>query len=494
MNEAALDSKPVATKPQLWHEEVSKGIQGMPASLASLTEVEYNEVGKKATRKLDILIMPALVIMYIFNYLDRQNLSAARLANIEKDLGLSDVDYQTCISILFAGYILMQTPSNIIASKIRWPAVWICLAMCIWGCLSAATAGVKSFGGLLACRFILGFCESVFFPGAIFMLSCFYNKKQLATRAAILYSGSQLGNAFGGLLAIGILKLDGVHGIQGWRWLFIIEGVATVALAAIFATYLPNSPQTCRWLTDIEREHLLWTLRVEQGSSDDRSEISGWQGFVMAVTDPKTWMLMGVLSTTYISAAVVSFFPTVVGTLGFNRTITYVLTAPPYLLTCVVMTINGFHSDKKQERFLHIIGPLFFAIIANVIAVSTLNTGARYFAMCLMPTSYYASAIVTLSWISGSLTQPSVKRATALAFINSFANTPNIWTTYLYKNGPRFTAAFGVNLAASVAAILLACITRIYLSRKNSELEKGDRSARGAPTQEQLDSGFRYVL
>jgi MFS family permease len=90
--------------------------------------------------------------------------------------------------------------------------------MALWGILSACTAAVHSFSGLLASRFFLGFVEAVFFPGALFYMSLFYTKKQFALRTAILYSGSQLGNAFGGLFAVAILKLDGKHGLEGWRW------------------------------------------------------------------------------------------------------------------------------------------------------------------------------------------------------------------------------------------------------------------------------------
>jgi MFS family permease len=112
----------------------------------------------------------------------------------------------------------MQVPSNLVVSKIKLPGVYICFSMALWGILSACTAAVHSFSGLLASRFFLGFVEAVFFPGALFYMSLFYTKKQFALRTAILYSGSQLGNAFGGLFAVAILKLDGKHGLEGWRW------------------------------------------------------------------------------------------------------------------------------------------------------------------------------------------------------------------------------------------------------------------------------------
>lgn len=152
------------------------------------------------------------------NYLDRQNIASARLAGIEEDLNLSTVDYQTVVSILFVGYILMQVPSNMIVGKVKLPGVYICSAMALWGVISGLMATVHSFGGLLTCRFFLGFVEAAFFPGAVFFLSLFYNRQQFAFRTAILYSGSQLGNAFGGLFAIAILNLDGAHGLEGWRW------------------------------------------------------------------------------------------------------------------------------------------------------------------------------------------------------------------------------------------------------------------------------------
>jgi MFS family permease len=123
------------------------------------------------------------------------------------------------VSILFAGYILMQTPSNMIVGKIKWPGTYICLGMATWGVISALMSVVHNYAGLLTARVLVGVVEAIFFPGALYFLSLFYNRKQFALRTALLYSGSQLGNAFGGLFAIGILRLDGAHGLAGWRWL-----------------------------------------------------------------------------------------------------------------------------------------------------------------------------------------------------------------------------------------------------------------------------------
>jgi hypothetical protein len=142
----------------------------------------------------------------------------------------------------------------------------------------------------------------------------FYNRRQYTFRVALLYSGSQLGNAFGGLFAVAILKADGVHGIEGWRWvrvltkhpfnnfcdtaigqLFIVEGVATVGIALILMFILPNSMSTITGLSTTERDWLAWNFESDQGQRDNKDELGGWQAFKMAAADPKTYLLMGTL-------------------------------------------------------------------------------------------------------------------------------------------------------------------------------------------------------
>ncbi|KAI8624996.1 MFS general substrate transporter [Xylariaceae sp. FL1651] len=466
----------------------------MPESLAALSADDYNKLSSRATLKLDCVMMPILVIMYILNYLDRQNIASARLAGLQEDLNLSTVQYQTAVSILFAGYILAQTPSNLIASKIKWPGVYICAGMAAWGIVSALTAVVHNFAGLLVTRVLLGVVEAVFFPGALFLLSQFYNRKQFALRTAILYSGSQVGNAIGGLFAIGVLRLDGQHGLSGWRWLFLIEGVLTVFFAITFAFFLPNSNKKIIGLSEIECEFIQWNYLSDLGQEDNGNEISGVKGFILAVQDPKTWLLTGVLYSTYIVGVVVNFFPTVVGGLGYSRTTTYGLTAPPFILCVFVMLINGWHSDRTRERFLHIVIPLAISLVANIIAVSTLNIAARYVAILLLPGSIYGAAVVILSWITGSLSQPTAKRAAAIGLINSLCNTHNIWGSYLFFNAPRYIVAFVVFIVATGLAIAFATVTRIYLQQQNAKLDRGEDPGKHGPTEAQIAGGFRYIL
>ncbi|CAG9942846.1 unnamed protein product [Clonostachys rosea f. rosea IK726] len=465
----------------------------IPENLRSLSEVEVARLGRKAVFKLDCTLMPCLTTMFIMNYLDRQNIASAKLNDIDVDLGLSSVQYQTSVSILFVGYILMQVPSNIIVGKIKQPAYYICAAMGVWGIISTLMMLVHNFVGIVICRFFLGFAEAVFFPGALYYMSLFYNRKQYALRSAILFSGSQLGNAFGGLLAIAIFDLDDVNGIEGWRWLFLIEGCVTIAFAILFVVVLPNSIRHLHGFTEQEKDWIIWNYEADLGRQRGKEEANGREGLMLAVKDPKMWLLMALLTSIYIAAGVVNFFPSVVSGLGYSRNVTLGLTAPPFVLSIICMLINGYFSDRRGKRYIHIVCPLAVGVAANIIAVSTLNIAARYAAMMLMPGSIYAAVVVVLSWITGTLNQPALKRAASIAAINAVANSVNIWTSYLYRSAPRYLPAFLTNLAAMALAVCIATATRVYLSRENAKMDRGEDLGRNGPTESQKSAGYRHM-
>lgn len=145
-----------------------------PESLVNISEDDLEALNKKLVRKIDFVILPTIGILYILNYIDRQNLAAAKLEGIMQDLNMTTQQFATSISILFVGYLPFQIPSNLIITKISRPGLYICCAVVLWGSISALTAVVKSYGQLLAVRACLGIAEAVFFPGAIYFLSAWY--------------------------------------------------------------------------------------------------------------------------------------------------------------------------------------------------------------------------------------------------------------------------------------------------------------------------------
>ncbi|KAL1412169.1 hypothetical protein Q8F55_003179 [Vanrija albida] len=466
----------------------------LPPSLVGFDDAALERMDRSVTRKVDTLLLPILIVLYILNFIDRNNVATANIGGMTLDLGMSSTDFSTAVAVLFISYISFQVPSNIIAARTSRPGIYICIMCALWGAVSACTGAVRSFRGLVVCRLLLGVTEAAFFPGAMFLLTLFYTKKQMALRAAILYTGSQFGNAFGGLFALACMQLEGYRGLRGWRWLFIVEGLLTVAAAFVFALIIPNRPESFGWLTEVERDRLQYVLEKDRYTKDAGDEIGAWDAFKLAVTDAKVWFVAAALTCNYIASGVVNFFPMVVKGLGCSDTVTLWLTSPPYLLCAVVISVVGWHSDKVQERTMHVVVSFVVCIAAMSLALATTSFAPRYLAMMIMPSSFYSASIVMLSWMSSSIVGPSVKRAIAIALINSIDNSPNVWTPYLYFDPPRYTVAFIVNLVASVALIVVVLAKRRYLVQQNRKLDRGEDLGPNGPTRVQIEAGFRFQL
>ena len=404
-----------------------------PELVRNLSTGERQHLEKVLVRKIDFRLLPMIVIMYIMNYLDRNNIAAARLAGLqdppsEGGLNLTSTQYLTALSILFVGYLLMQVPSNMFLNKIGKPALYLPTVMIAWGVISTATAGAQSYGGLIAIRFFLGFVEAAYYPGCLFFLSSWYTRNELGFRTAMLYSGALISGAFSGLITAGIKHgLDGARGLRAWRWMFIIEGAITICIAFSAYFVLPNFPRTTSWLTEEERQLAVWRLEEDIGEDDwvDSSQQTFLHGMKLAFQDIKTWILvglskpclffslivvqMGIVFGFVAAGTVTNLFPTVVATLGYSDVDSLLLTVPPYLFAVFACFCNAWHADKTGERYFHITLPLYFAIIAFIIAAATTTIGPRYFAMILMLAGNYPGYVVALGWISNTLPRPPAK-------------------------------------------------------------------------------------
>ncbi|KAF1948311.1 MFS general substrate transporter [Byssothecium circinans] len=471
----------------------------MPESLRNLTNDEINELNRKLVRKVDFIILPIIGILYILNYIDRQNLAAAKLQGITEDLNMTTQQFATSISILFVGYLPFQIPSNLIIAKISRPGMYICCAVVIWGSISAATATVKTYAQLLAVRAILGIAEAVFFPGAIYFLSAWYTKTELGKRIASLYIAQQVGNAFGGLFAAGIFQLDGTHGIRGWQWLFIIEGAATVGIGIICAFFMPEFPHNSRILSPTERDLAVWRIESEAGAAEGTENESVLRGFAKALSDPKLLLLIFCNLLSQAQGSIANFFPTLVASLNFNRTVSLLLTAPPYILAGIVYWFEMWYSDRKNTAYPLILACIATSMAMYIIPMATLNVGARYFSMMILPFASVGPQLLLYKTINLHLARPVSKRAAASAMVNAIGGTSNIWASYLYYAPPQFFAAFGTLMGC--AALFAATITfyRWLILRENKRLDSGDSAEiakviKGGVTKEMVDLNWRYEM
>lgn len=262
-------------------------------------------------------------------------------------------------------------------------------------------------------------------PGCLYWLSCWYTRSELALRTNVLHVGYHVSGAFSGLVAAGITGgLDGVAGLRAWRWLFIVEGAATVAVALVALVLTPDLPDNTAWLDARERALAIWRVERETARDvDDNVECQQhagkragfWHGFVLVLADVKSYLLvsslpqsfpmpLGVLVAFVLRAdhsgppfpqllvlfgmmaagSVMLFFPALVATLGYGPVTALLLTVPPYGLAALTTLLNSWHADRTGERFWHIAVPLAVAVASSVLAVATINLAARYAAMMLM--------------------------------------------------------------------------------------------------------------
>lgn len=206
---STASSKPPRARP------ISQDSGKESSDLSPVNEIDP-KLERALVRRLDLHLIPLVILLYLFSFLDRINIGNARLYGLESDLHMTGTErYQTAVSLLFITYLLFEVPSNLVLKKFK-PSRWIAFIAISWGLVASCTGAVQTYGGLLACRLLLGFFEAGLFPGLTVYLTFWYTKKEIALRVGYLFVSAAFAGAFGGLLAYGIGFLDGAHGLRGW--------------------------------------------------------------------------------------------------------------------------------------------------------------------------------------------------------------------------------------------------------------------------------------
>ncbi|KAK5168929.1 uncharacterized protein LTR77_006238 [Saxophila tyrrhenica] len=471
-------------KGELAHQEAARdhdvvGNHGVnPEEAMHWGELTENELvlEKQLKRKIDMLIMPLVMLVYLMNYIDRNNYAAAKLQGLKDDLNLKGAEYQTGLSILFVGYVLMQVPSNLLLNYSGKPSWYIGFWVIAWGLVSALTSQVNNYGEIVACRFILGFVEAPFFCGVLFYLSKWYTKKELSFRMAIFYSASLLSGAFGPLIAAGILNgLDGARGIPPWGWLYIIEGSITVFIGVIILFVLPDFPHTWKLLSPELKfvANRRMAIDAAEADVDEAGGMSQLRGMVLALTDIKTYLISIMYHCITGATGFQNFFPSLTQTLGYSNVISLLLVAPPYIFMVFYSYFHSSLSDRLGMRYVFWMYPIPIVIVGCFVFMFTDSFGPRYFSLFLLNFAFTMNSTV-YAWISSSIPRPPAKRAAAIAFMNSVGNAASIWTPFTYWDGsaPHYRPALGIVVGLMTVAGITGTILRFYLANENKKFER----------------------
>ncbi|KAG9666978.1 major facilitator superfamily transporter, partial [Aureobasidium melanogenum] len=450
-------------------------LEGFPL-LREKSDEELAILNKKVLKKLDWKFLPCITAMLLMNYLDRINVSNARLAGMQADLGMNDVMWSTGISMFYVGYIISQIPANVIIAKGN-PRILLPCCMLAWSAVTICMPAMKSGWSFCVCRFLVGFTEGPFLPAVSLMTSSWYTKHESPLRMGIWHAGNIISNVISGLLAAAILtNMDGIANLHAWQWFIILEGIVSIMVALTGFWLLPNWPNNTGsyFFTPEESEMAQWRVLVSAGGVSEDDEGDYWGGVSQALRDPFTWMFASLHFALIIAQSFKDFFPSIMATLGFSKVVTYLVQAPPYVIAYFVTLAISWSSGRHLEHCWHIIGSVAVCLVGAIIMISTLNTGARYFALILLCSGPFVGLNIQISWETTVVPRPRTKRAALIAIANCVSSVSHWFSPYFFLTSqePRYQTGGGVIIAGCGMTILSCLVTRWWCIRKNKALDK----------------------
>ncbi len=408
-------------------------------------------------RKLYLRLLPFAIVVYFFCYLDRINVGFAALT-MNKDIGLGAAAFGMSAGAFYLGYCLFEVPSNIILDKVG-ARIWIARIMVTWGFASAATAFVVGPTSFLTVRFLLGVAEAGLFPGIVLLFTYWFPDHHRARIISGFTLALPVSVALGAPISTAILGMDGVLGIAGWKWIYILEGIPTVLLGIGVLFYLTDKPAQAKWLTAEEKQWLISTLESERRAVEAKRKFSVWQ----AMVDPKVLLLsanyLGIVTA---SLGIVLFIPQMIKSLGATNMGTGFATMLAYICGAVSMVVWGWVSDRMGERRWNLFWACVVATIGLVIAGLTMGSWWALAGLCIATAGFYGTK--GPFWSMPSMLLTGTAAAGGIAWINSIGNAggffgPTIvgWikeVTGSYSGGLYGLAAF-TGVAALIAAFAL---------------------------------------
>jgi ACS family tartrate transporter-like MFS transporter len=415
-----------------------------------------------ALRKITWRLIPFLFVLYVVAWLDRVNVGFAAL-QMNTDLKFSEATFGLGSGIFFVGYCLFEVPSNLMLARVG-ARLWIARIMITWGLISVAMMFVRTPTTFYTLRFLLGAAEAGFFPGVIYYLSLWYPSAHRARAIAAFMTAVPVTGLVGGPLSGMLLGLNGLHGLAGWQWLFLVEGLPAVVLGGVVLRSLTDRPELADWLTPSEREAIASELAAERKSTDESA------GTLAALTNSTIWRLGVIFLLAAIGFYGYSFWsPLVIKSLtGATDLQVGLIFAAISAATIVFMLLNSAHSDRTDERPLHVAVPLLLMFVGFVGAVATPSPLLAIIALALVPIGHCGSYGPFWSIPSRFLTGRAAAAGTALvvtiANVGGFVGPALIG--YLKQRTGTHVLAFlllgGFAVLAAVLAATLRADPRLY--------------------------------
>jgi D-galactonate transporter len=406
---------------------------------ADISEIESRTMGKISRR-----IVPFLMFCYFIAYLDRVNVGFAG-ATMSKDLNLTAEAFGGAAGIFFIAYFFFEIPSNILLNKLG-AKLWIARIMFTWGLVSGAQAFVTGELSFNIVRLLLGVAEAGFFPGIIFFLTLWFPSAYRARIVGIFMVAIPVSTVIGAPISGFVLDMEGVAGLHGWQWMYIIEGIPALLLAFAVYFYLTNKPADAKWLEPDEREWIQKRLDAERANRESIVRLSLLQSIVI----PRVLLLGCVYMALNIPQYGLSFFlPQIVKAFGVTNVQAGFITALPYVVGAIGMILWGRHSDKTGDRVWHVVISFAAMVVGLGLAAWIADPTAKIAVLCIAAWGFFS--ILPVFWTLPTAFLSGIGAAAGIATVNSVGNLGGYF-------GPKIFGYLKTNTGGDTASLIfLAC-------------------------------------
>jgi MFS family permease len=420
------------------------------------------EEERRVVRKLDVCVLPVVMLLYIVAFLDRVNIASVAVTDFKRDLRLKEHEFNVGLSVFYVSYIVLELPMTM-AVRRYGPRLVLPTMAVLWSVVTLFTGFVTDYAGMLAVRLLLGATEAGIFPGLNYYISTLYKRGEISKRICMLFVSIALSGAFGGLLAYAIFKMDGVGGKAAWRWLFILEGVMSLVVGLLSYALLPNSAHTAYFLTEPERQIAKARLQTSVIEED-----AAGKGIKEAILSPLTWVsgLVQLGANTFLFGFSL-FLPTIVNGMGYTNTQVQYLIIPIYLVGATMYFITASLADRFPEQMLYMILLASVPIlIGYIILLTEQPPSIKYMATFFLSAGGYIVPGLNITWLC-SIDSPRYKRAVAIGLNQTLGNIGGVIAGQIYRDqdSPDYIIGHAVSLASLAFAATL--ITIVIFLRKS---------------------------
>ncbi|ETN39961.1 uncharacterized protein HMPREF1541_06188 [Cyphellophora europaea CBS 101466] len=448
------------------------------------------EEERKLVWKIDFRVFPMLCLVFGLSLLDRTNISAAYIAGLSEDLRLDiGARYNIALLIFFIGYAIFELPSNYVIRRIgaRW---WLSFLICAWGACVLGMGFVHDWKIMTVLRAFLGVFEAGLFPGSIYIIGSWYRQYETARRVSLFYMGSLLASGFGPIFAYALSLIrvgDGMYA-RGWRWIFIIEGIVTIAAGAAGPFFLVEFPERVTFLNARQKHIALTRVRQEK----EKTEVvhpTARQSLKMLMD----WKLIVYSIQYFICASSVyslAFFKPIIlrQGMGFSYAKAQLLSSPPYVFAIIASLAMAYVSDKIRMRWPILCAQALTAITGLLIILYAGPPGVRYFGLYLAIFGCQANIPGSLAYGQSNTAKQEKKGVVAAAMISVGAAGGICGSTiFRSQDAPYYMPGMWSTIAMQMLYIVITLCHSMYLKRQNKLADEGKR-----PSLEDVE-GFRYA-